>query len=321
MKYRKNSLGVMILLNLFLLSAASAATSDPVGAMAISIKGNDGATIISSGGFTRSVQYQGVGDVASARSFEDLDALWTTDAYAGTHYVQLSTGEWSSIESNTATVLSLGSDLPLSTAVEFKIIPFNTLDGMFGVANSAGFTGGENLSLSDLLLPWDAESQSYAGLYYYNSSRNRWEDVNNNNAGGAILYPDESLVIVGRTDKEILLSGAVQKGSSSGFVVGYGATSIIPNPYPIDVLISESNLENSISGGSDFGNSDWLFVWDHTSQSYSSYYYFDTDDGLWKDLGNNVVTNSDVIPAGYGVILVKNSPNNTAWYMNQPFSD
>lgn len=297
-----------------------AATTEPVGAMLVGIKGDNGMNIIGTGGFTRAPEWAGTGEVTAPTAFEDPSAGWTGNAYSGTHYIQLESGEWAAIAANTATSLTLESSLSTGAGQAYRIIPFHTLASLFGEQNEAGFTGGSDITGADMLLVWDAPAQEYGGVYYYNSSRTRWEDGGNNPAAQAILYPDECLIIIGRSDKDILLNGTVPTGTSGGFLAGGDNVTVLPNPFPVDMPVASSNFEAFLAGGPHAGEADWLLLWDAVNQEYGELYYFDTDDSLWKDGDNYPVTNEDVIPAGGGVIVLKFSSGDASWYLNAPYT-
>ena len=311
--------------SLFSISLCSSAAfagvyTDPVGVVVVPIKGAGATTIISNAGLLQARAYKGTGDVVSGDSLVISTQNWDVDAYAGTHYVQLENGEWSAILSNTADTLTLETSLQDAVGVMFKIHPLQTLDLIFGNQNDAGFTGGGNLGVSDIVALWDQGLQDFSGFYYYNTARVQWEDAFNNYAGNTVVYPDEAMVVIGQNDKNLLLKGEVQLGGTSGFIVGDADTSLVPNPYPVDLKISQVGLEGAIQGGSTEGDADWILIWDADSQTFSKYYY-DTDDSLWKNAADDsTVTDLDVIASGTAAVIIKNSTGNTNWEMTQPFT-
>jgi hypothetical protein len=102
-------------------------------------------------------------------------------------------------------------------------------------------------------------------------------------------------------------------------VRGGGATTIVPNPWPLDLAVADSGLENAIAGGSSFAEADPVMQWDAAQQAYSDFYYFDRDDALWRDLYNHPADSDDVIPPGTGVLVIRSSAGDAHWYMEQSF--
>jgi hypothetical protein len=303
-----------------LLSASPEMMTLPVGVVEVPIVGEGKTAFISQGGLVAARVFEGPGAVPTATSLTADAPGWVPGAYAGTHYVQLNGGEWSAITANGSDALTLESDLPISPSVVFKIHPLQTVDGLFGANNTAGFTGGADLSSGDLLALWDSSVQNYLGFLYYNSTRERWEDASNNYAGGTILYPDEGLLVIGATDGSIRLKGEVQLDGTVGVLAGEGSMSIVPNPYVAPVAIKDAGFEDALSGGATFGDADWLLVWDNDLQSFSGYFYYDTDDSTWKDAGNNPATEDDVIVPSSSIAVIKNSVGVSTWKMSQPFT-
>ena len=251
------------------------------------LEGQGKTSIISQGGLVNSRVFEGEGAVSSANSLTAATPGWTPNAYAGTHYVQLDSGGWAPIVTNTEDTLTLETVLPVADPVVFKIHPLQSLDRLFGANNRAGFSSGADFSSSDILALWDSATQNYAGYYYYNSVRERWEDASNNFAGDTILYPDEGLLIIGVSAGSIRIKGEPQLGGTSGMIAGDSGMSIMPNPYPVPLVLKDAGFEQAISGGSSCGDSDWLLIWNNGLQSFFDYFYYDTDDNTWKDAGNN----------------------------------
>ena len=294
-------------------------TSDTVGYVSIDIKGGSSTSLVSNAGLIQPSEASGNGTVSSGTTLTSTGASWTADAFAGTHYIILDSGEWSAITSNTSDTLTLDSALSDGADQGFSIHKLNTLDILFGATNSAGFTGGSNLGVSDIIAPWESSIQNFSGFYYYNTDRSRWEDASNNSAGSTIVYPDESLVVIAQSDAKIVISGTVQTGNTSGEVAGGGGTSIVPNPYPVDLKISESGYESVLQGGSNFGVADWALIWDRDTQNFSKFFYYNTNANEWQDASNNPATDTDVIPAGGAVVFVKNSAGIGEWSLAQTY--
>lgn len=292
----------------------------PIGVVEVPLTEAGETAMISQGGLVPPRVFEGGGAVPAATTLTANAPGWTPGVYAGTHYVQLESGAWAAITANTADTLTLERPLPLTGASVFKIHPLQTLDGLFGGDNTAGFIEGADLSSADIVALWDSTVQNYAGFYYYNSTRQRWEDAANQPAGGTILYPDEGMLVISAGSGSIRLSGEVQLGSTTGAIAGQGGMSIVPNPYPVPLVLKDAGFENALSGGATFGEADWLLVWDNALQSFSAYFYYDTDDNTWKDAGNNPATATDAVPPAASIAVIKNSSGSADWTMAQPFA-
>ncbi|CAA6676628.1 MULTISPECIES: hypothetical protein [unclassified Lentimonas] len=297
---------------------AQSVATDPVGYVTVPVKGG-GTSIISNGGLLQPISTQGVGSVSGGVVLTVSGASYVVDEFAGSHYVQVaSTGEWAAVASNSADTITLEASIADGTDLSFTLRPLNTLDSLFGADNSAGFTGGADFGASDKVFVWGLASQNFVGFYYYNSVDGEWQDVSNNPAT-VIIYPDEALIVVAQSDFDLTFTGSVQTGAVSAPVAGGGKTSILPNPYSVDLKISESGYESVLNGAGDFGSADKLFVWSSDAQNFSKFYYYNTDDSEWQNVSNATVTDDDVIPVGGVAVVVKASAGDDVWSMAQPF--
>jgi len=74
------------------------------------LEGQGKTSIISQGGLVNSRVFEGEGAVSSANSLTAATPGWTPNAYAGTHYVQLDSGGWAPIVTNTEDTLTLETE-------------------------------------------------------------------------------------------------------------------------------------------------------------------------------------------------------------------
>lgn len=300
------------------LLAQTTVSTDPVGYVTIDIEGG-GTNIISNAGLLQPISSVGVGAVANEVVLNVSNVNYMENEFANTHYVQFTeSGDWSAIESNTVNSISLETPVANGTDLAFVVRPLNTLDSLFGSDNSAGFTGGSSFGVSDKIFIWDSVEQAFVGFYYYNNTTNRWQDISNN-PQSAIVYPDESMVVLAINDFKLTFSGSVQTDSTSGLIAGSGKTSVVPNPYSVDLKISQSKFDSVLNGGSSFGLADNIFVWDSNSQGFTNFYYYNNVANEWQNISNRSVTDSDVIPAGGVAVVIKRSPGDVNWNMDQPF--
>jgi len=321
MKTPKKIISLLAGSALFAASFLNAATTDPVGYVTIDIKGGGTTNLVANAGLVKASSFVGIGNVSGDTTLTLAGASWTVDAFASSYYVQLNiTGEWAQITSNTSDALTLASHLPNGSGQNFIIRPLNTLDSLFGSDNSAGFLGSATFGGGDIVAPWDASNQNLSAFYYYDTDDNSWKDAANNPAGTSIVYPDESLMVIGSgVDKSIVISGTVQTGVTSGDLFGDGGTNIVPNPYPVPLVIKDSGYESAITGGSTLAESDLLLTWDPSAQNFSAFYFYDTDDNTWKDSSNNAADVNDVIPVGGAAVILKYSLGGNSWVINQTY--
>ena len=302
-----------------LLAQTTTISTDPVGYVTVDIKGG-GTNIISNAGLLQPISSVGVGAVTNEVVLNVSNVNYMENEFANTHYVQFTeSGDWSAIESNTVNSISLETPVANGTDLAFVVRPLNTLDSLFGSDNSAGFTGGSSFVSSDKILIWGVDEQVFTGFFYYNNISGEWQNASNE-SGTFILYPDESIVVVAENDLKIVLSGSVQTNSASLFLGGGGRTSVVPNPYSVNLNIYQSGLESYLSGGSSFVSADKIFIWDPNVQAFSRFYYYNNVLDEWQNASNQKVTSDDFIPAGGAAIIVKGEDSNdTKWIANQPF--
>jgi len=304
---------------LFTFGTLNAATTDPVGYVSINIQGGGASSLISNGGLVQP------GIAASGASVATTTvtlpgASWIVDGFAGSHYVQLESGAWSAILSNSETQLTIESSLGTVANTALTIRPLHTLNTLFGTTNSAGFTGGSGLGQADIIAVFDQATQNFSGLYYYNTGSSEWQNSGNNTAGNTIVYPDEAIVVVGKTTKQITITGTVQTGTTSGSLAAVGETTLIPNTHPVDLKISESGYESFLIGGTGFGSADKVFVWDAAAQNFTGLYYYNSTADEWQTAANTTVTNTDVIPVGAAAVVVRANSGSDTWNLQQPFT-
>jgi hypothetical protein len=296
----------------------AAEISAPLGARRVTIQGDGGTTILGSGGLRPAAVYAGAGDI-SGMTLTCVGAGWTPDTFVPGSYVELEDGDWSAIVGNTADRLELEAPLPEGIGTSFRIVPFNTLNRLFGEANGSGFTGGRHIGEADILVRWDNAAQATAGLFYFNSDAGQWQDSFNKPAGEAVLYPDECLIVSGiGAGHEILLAGIVRLTPTTGELFGEGATNLLPNPFVFDVPVASSGLEPCLAGGPDIGAADFLAAFDPVRQLVTRLYYFNTREQAWLDSFNQALTADDVIPAGSGLIVVRHSAGDSTWRLEVP---
>lgn len=313
---------------LFSLSTLTAVETDPVGYITINLLGaaTPKVNLINAGGLLQPASSTTAVTVSAGTTVTASGNIWEVDDFAGSHYVQISsTGEWAAILSNTESTLTLDPSTPLVDGADLAAIirPLNTLDSLFGSNNSAGFTGGSNLGVSDFMSIWDQENQNLPEAYYYNNVANEWRKASTNTAAGSttIIYPDETLVVFAKSDKPVVISGSVQAGATSGLLVGNSDTAMIPNPYPVDLKISAAGFESFLTGGSSFGPADKVFIWSPAISGFSEGYYFNnsTGPGEWRKASNNqAVSDSDVIPVGSSAVVIR-SGSDSSWAVLQTY--
>lgn len=303
--------------SLFAGNVAPSVSTDPVGYVTVPIK--VGTNVISNSGLLQSKAASGSGDVTGGNTLTVSGASFEVDGFAATHYVQfVESGKWSPISSNDGNTLSLEYPVADGSDLEFVVRPLNTLSSLFGANNGVGFTGGSSFGSSDKLFIWGANEQAFASAFYYNTTDSEWQDASNQPVL-AIIYPDESLLVVAKNEFDLIFTGSVQDDATSGTLVGGNNTSIVPNPFSADIKITETGLENVLQGAANFGSADKVFVWGVDVQTFASYYYYNTTDSEWQTASNVTVTGFDVIPVGGAAIIVKKSEGDVEWTMTAPY--
>lgn len=328
------SLSAALCVSVFPIST-HAATSDPVGAMTVTI--NEGSDNFIAIPFTSAPSFQGAvgsltntsGDIYSlglGSTFAGADA----DALAGFYYVRFLSGSaegkyFTILNSSTTSVDvdSLGDDLSGVVAGDsFAIYEYYTLSSLFPPATQDTLvvsTG--NLPFqrgSELLLPnVSGSGLNRAPTFKYYVTSTEWKNTADfSNANDIILYPDSFIIIrqkSGAGAKELTLFGSVPMHPSSTYVTQLS----IPNDNYLSYARPVSTTLDQLDFGSEFTDStgnlpfqrgDELLVWANpTGLNPAPNKKFYRVSGEWRDTADFSVANSFVVEAGSALIIRKKS--------------
>lgn len=296
----------------------AATVSEPLGARLVQIQGGGATTLLGNAGFRGPTLASGVGSLSDDRTLHDPQAEWPDGAYSSGHYLLLENGDWSPILSHSGETLDLERPVTMTGPAGYRIIPLNTLDSLFGKKNAAGFLGGRHPGEADLLMLWDNLGQEMADVYYFNTEAQAWLDTGGQPAGSAVLYPDESLIVIGQETHPVVLCGWVHSGPASGDLAGGGSTTLLPNPFPLDLPIAGCGLESALEGGDSLVTADLLALFDQEAQAVLEIYYYNASDAAWRDAFEQPVGAGAVIPAGSAAVVLKHSAGSSRWRLPDP---
>lgn len=198
--------------------------SKPVGQVKLTVSGTGGAgtSAISVLGvpLENPVDAEGILTGVAANTLTDSSASWTPDAFANTHYVQITSGTYvgisATITGNTATELTTAGDISslLIGDEPFEIRAYTTLADVFGAANEAGLDGGTSAALADEVLIYNGVGFD---IYYYQQGAafggDGWRNaVNAFDDQSGISLPIGASIILKRkqvVDLDIIVDGSV----------------------------------------------------------------------------------------------------------------
>jgi len=262
--------------------------SNVVGYVTLNIKGTGGSG-------SEAYNYIGVplnnaadfnGAVASSsvNTIQASSASWTDNEFAGTHYVQITSGSYegisATIASNTSDSLTTVEDLSsvLSGDESISIYRYNTLADIFGASNESGLQGSSSASGADNIL---VQTASGFDTYYYKNAgflggtgwRSSASPVTD---ASATPIPYGSGIIVVRkqsSDLDVVVSGSVFSGDATTPIEeGYNwKTSSIPVTLTLADYFGAAN-EAGLTGSSSASGADNILVF-NASGGYDTYYY------------------------------------------------
>lgn len=178
----------------------------------------------------------------------------------------------------------------MAPGVQVAIRPHHSLADLFGADNRFGFTGGEDASLADKIVTWDALVQRER-VYYFNTLRARWEekDVAEDASNAKIRYPNGLYVVRLSPDPmRIALSGETShfpvllpvRPGANVFSLPLNLSSSIPN-------LVETSGTFAVKGGEHAAQADILnFHEPTTGARLGPFFYRNTfNDSGWCEVG------------------------------------
>ncbi len=307
-----------LLITLFAISAASSYAADVAYSPVVG-----GIKITVPAGQTRSIAFPlshysaGTGAMvgqisAVGSSYIDVtNAGWTAGALsnaANPYYLRFTSGNAagrtllvSTTTANTSTRLTvLNDNVDLTSSGgpaagdSYEIILADTLASFFGdntQDNPLTVQGGASYDTADLVQIWGGASWQ---VFYFNTTRNRWE-LNGNtnlNANNRILRPDQGIIFKRRasTALEIYLTGRVPVTGSKP-VHSIGGVTFVSHGFPVDIKLSALALRTIIPSWQGAASStlsvlpdaDIVQVWSGSSWLV---FYYNTTRSRWEQMGN-----------------------------------
>jgi hypothetical protein len=333
------------LLSAFASVAATAAVTDPVGYMTIPLPGTGGVGAsklqIANQGLMPSgpsVVDDGTGvtfgsDLAGD-FLEDSDGAWTAGDYVNgaefSHVLELTSGAAhvgvvSFIESTTDTPARIYTADDLSAAgagAGYRVWETYTIGSLFGnppTADTAG--GGTSAASADNILIYNPTSNTYTTFYYFVPAKTgtpewRSDDVAITTPADYAIHPNDGILVQRRqsADGSLVISGAVKPDVTQVLVEGSGSAdtlNILANQIPVPQLTpNNSGLftgdpATGVAGGTSAAGADNILVFDATTNTYTTFYYFvpaktgtpewRSDDVTIPDAGEHVFDAEDAL--------------------------
>jgi uncharacterized protein (TIGR02597 family) len=222
------------------------------------------------------------------------------------------------ILSNDANNVYLSSSVAglINVGDNFKIMPHQTLNTVFGTSNQNQVVYGSNtLAEADNIIVWNPVTQSTATYYYRSQGSIGWRSATAGStvdAGNTPLYVDQSVELqrkqVTGTNVNFQVVGAVKLGPTITSVPGGSPANsyvYIGNMMATSVELTNLNLYTGIPTTGVFGSntlaeSDNVIIWNPLTQSTATYYYRAQGSIGWRTAtqGSTVDAGTNVLPIG-----------------------
>jgi len=275
--------------------AQTTATTDPVGFVTLDVAGGSNASpklSFKALGLTRPVEYQGSAETAAGGTATVIDNEATsgygvTPSASTPYYLEVTSGTGAGttydISGISGSTITLAQNLAsvVAAPVTFKIRKHWTLSDVFGAADTAGLTSGDDASVSDQVLLYS--SGSYTAYYYQTAPAGAggtgWRKSTDvfADASKTIIYPDDGVVLrrIQSGNLSVVLTGAVKTGQTSVPITA--GTNVLSNVYAAAMTLSSCQIYNastpstSLVSGDDASTSDQVLLWN--GSGYTAYYY------------------------------------------------
>ena len=280
----------------------------------------------------------------------------TTDVSSAstTNYIQFTSGslsgEWFQVSSSSSNTLTVADDLEslgVTASDSFEILEFWTLSNLLGTSFTAStdiFSPIAQVILNDVDAVGINKAPTYNYAYHDGSSgfiSAGWFDSSNPFGGSAddvLLAPNSFITVRNESGStiDIVIAGSVPSNAINFRITADSSTSndvLVFNPYPSDLTLSSSNLQDVIAVSTDiFSPAEQIIVYDSTDTGLNpsprfNYAYHDGSSGFisagWFDTSNPFGGSQDsvTIPAGGAFVVRKAAGGSDAsWNAALPYS-
>ena len=180
-----------------------------------------------------------------------------------------------------------------ASALNLAGVPYerdsNTINDVLG----GQLTAGPDLNTADVAYFYDAAAQSYRLAYLYTDGTNSyWIDNQSQTPATNRIVPgmgfwirshqasNQSAAVIGEVPRDGAVTNAVVTGLQ-----------LLAYPYPTASAISDLTISNSATRGEAPDSADTMYLWDRTSQSFKTFYYY-SDGSLIDYSTGNPATNT-----------------------------
>jgi hypothetical protein len=332
-----------------MVSHAQSVSSTPVGYVSLTING---------GGFTslsnpleNPVVYSGTASSVSGSTITTSFALTDSELANldpngdSSHYVQTTDGIILNIIANTATTITVDSDVSLlvSTDDAITIKKHSTIGDLFSTDNSIGLTSGTSVTASDIVYIMGGDGSGSYDIYYYQTDPSPsfinafggsgWRGISSTSVDMAsvVIGPDDGVIVKrdAATDISFIVTGTVnindhRRDLPAGF-------SLVSYPFPVTTTLDDSGIFSSTNGyvsSTNISASDVVYVL--SPDGNFSLYYYQTDPSPsfinafggsgWRTASDNITdVGSSPIPAGSSLIIYHRG-GGLAWTEALPYT-
>lgn len=337
-------LGCAVLSGLFaFVSQAQSVSSTPVGYVTLTING-DGYTALSNP-LENAVVYSGTASsvsgatITASFSMTDSELSGTDPNGNSTYYVQTTDGIILDITANSASTITVASDVSSLVSADDSITvkQHSTLSDLLGSDNSIGLTSGGDVNSSDIVYIMSGDGAGSYSAYYYQTDPfggflggDGWRIGGDSftDMSGVTVAADDGVIVKRITagDLSFVVTGTVNSNNHRrDLPAGF---SLISYPFPVETTLDDSGIFSSSNGyvsGGDINSSDAVYV--ISPAGAFTLYYRQTDpfggflggDG-WRIAGDSFTdAGGTTIEAGSSIII-NHRGSGLAWTDALPYS-
>lgn len=230
---------------------AQTVATDPVGYVTLTVNGTGGvgsaAVSVLGAPLEQPVDASAALTAVAGTTLTSGGATWTPGEFAGTHYLQITsgpnTGISATVSGNTDTTLTTAQDISslLVGDESFVVRAYTTLGDVFGAANESGIGSGANASAADEVLIYNGAGFD---IYYYQEGAffggTGWRSsVNAFTDQSSVPLPSGLALVVKRKqsdDVSVVVAGNVL--TTNSFIPVEGGVNWLSGSNPIDYTLA-----------------------------------------------------------------------------------
>ncbi len=210
--------------------------------------------------------------------------------------------------------------------------PFEAEDPNINSVISTQLTGGTSYGNSDDILKWDPTNQQYLKYYLVGDVpdphfKHKWYDMQTSDvASNTDMLPGEGFWIRSRqsyTQTVVVVGDVVDDDDFTNHITA--GFNLLSYPYSASIALNDTSFTNGGVGGSSFGSSDNIYIWNSTNQVYEKYFLVgDVGDPhfnhKWYDLQTSDTATNIYLEPGMG-FWYRHRGSGFDWIEPKPYTE